>query len=320
MLWKLKSLLPVKKKKFIYAPPPTSVQSQWAPFLPDDTGIKKSKKQDDDATTTLEQKTKRSSQKQKKKENNNNNNKKKETKVVRFVCISDTHHMHEKLGVLPDGDVLILSGDLTFKAYTDLDLGIQQLRDLNEYLGQQSHRHKIVIAGNHDQCCVMLGQEKVQQILTNATYLEESLIEIEGLRIFTDPVSLQNFGWSPNSAYQIPRNSEQVKTKYEKLIEKFEENSIDIIVTHGPPYQRCDKNWGWQEQGCKHLRKFVDHVKPKYHVFGHLHEAFGVEQTEDTTFINASSCNMGNWIEYTPIVFDYVLLDANDDDDENVDN
>ena len=45
--------------------------------------------------------------------------------------------------------------------------------------------------------------------------------------------------------------------------------------------------------GCKSLLKKVLEVKPKYHVFGHIHEDGGKEEQHgDTKFINASVLNL----------------------------
>ena len=37
---------------------------------------------------------------------------------VKIVLISDTHSRHEKLGTLPDGDILIHAGNFTACLYT----------------------------------------------------------------------------------------------------------------------------------------------------------------------------------------------------------
>ena len=41
--------------------------------------------------------------------------------------------------------------------------------------------------------------------------------------------------------------------------------------------------------GCPELLSRVKEVQPKLHVFGHIHESYGSEITEDTTFVNAAS-------------------------------
>ena len=65
--------------------------------------------------------------------------------VIRFVCVSDTHGRHRKIGSLPPADVLLHAGDITNVGELD------QLQDFSKWLGEQSHiKHKVVIAGNHD--------------------------------------------------------------------------------------------------------------------------------------------------------------------------
>lgn len=63
---------------------------------------------------------------------------------MKLVCISDTHSMHRRIPEVPDGDVLVHAGD-------SLGQGtLENIEELNEWLGTLPHRHKIVIAGNHD--------------------------------------------------------------------------------------------------------------------------------------------------------------------------
>lgn len=40
--------------------------------------------------------------------------------------------------------------------------------------------------------------------------------------------------------------------------------------------------------GCYDLGEKIKDVKPKYHIFGHIHEGYGIHETEYTTYINAS--------------------------------
>ena len=64
--------------------------------------------------------------------------------MLRLICISDTHGQHRQLR-LPAGDVLIHGGDLT--RYGTLE----ELRDLNAWLGEQPYAHKVVT----DSCLVI---------------------------------------------------------------------------------------------------------------------------------------------------------------------
>lgn len=56
----------------------------------------------------------------------------------------------------------------------------------------------------------------------------------------------------------------------EKLWSMIPENT-DILVTHGPPYGILDTNIQNQHTGCPHLLQRVLAIKPRLHVFGHIH-------------------------------------------------
>jgi Icc-related predicted phosphoesterase len=55
-----------------------------------------------------------------------------------------------------------------------------------------------------------------------------------------------------------------------KLKEVFSEN-LDILITHGPPYGIFDRTAKKVNAGCKYLLDRVQKVKPKIHIFGHIH-------------------------------------------------
>ena len=115
---------------------------------------------------------------------------------ARVVCISDTHSFTNRGGPLsdvPDGDILIHAGDFTTAGQ------MKQVEAFNEYLGTLSHPHKIVIAGNHDinfheetsqrlrRQYNYVPSEQVKQALKNCTYLEDTDVEVLGLRIYGSP-------------------------------------------------------------------------------------------------------------------------------------
>jgi len=40
--------------------------------------------------------------------------------------------------------------------------------------------------------------------------------------------------------------------------------------------------------GCIDLLQVVPKIRPKYHLFGHVHASYGIEKSQHTTFVNAS--------------------------------
>lgn len=50
-------------------------------------------------------------------------------------------------------------------------------------------------------------------------------------------------------------------------------NDVDILVTHSPPLGHGDQCNSGVRAGCVELLSTVQsRVKPKYHIFGHVHE------------------------------------------------
>src|SRR5690554_1392960 len=99
---------------------------------------------------------------------------------MKLVCISDTHSLHHRIPEIPDGDALIHAGDCLGQGT------LENIEELNEWLGTLPHRYKIVIAGNHD-WAFQETPELARQALTNAIYLEDSGVEIEGIRFWGSP-------------------------------------------------------------------------------------------------------------------------------------
>ena len=52
------------------------------------------------------------------------------------------------------------------------------------------------------------------------------------------------------------------------------------------------------------LRHVQTRVRPRFHIFGHIHEGYGTSSDGMTTYINASTCNYHYRPVNPPIVFD----------------
>ena len=212
---------------------------------------------------------------------------------MKLVCISDTHSLHRRIPDIPDGDVLIHAGDCLGQGT------LENVRDFNDWLGTLPHRHKIVVAGNHD-WAFQETPELARQALTEAIYLEDSGVEIEGVRFWGSP-------WTPvfmNWAFMLQRG--------ESLYEKWQliPDNTDVLITHGPPKGIGDEvmlGSNALNVGCEQLLDRIQQLLLKAHVFGHIHEGYGEYLQGETRLINASTCNERYMPENTPVVLDLPL-------------
>lgn len=214
--------------------------------------------------------------------------------MPRIVCLSDTHNANAQIDV-PDGDILVHAGDATITGT------VEEIRLFSEWFSCLPHKHKILIAGNHDwlfERDIELARERLDpQII----YLQDSATEIEGMKIYGSPWQPRFFDW----AFNLNRGYE--------LAEKWAmiPNEIDILITHGPPFGILDlvPRRGWNENtGCEELRKRVEEIgqfrKLKLHIFGHIHCGYGSEIRFGVKFVNASNCDEDYRPTQPPIVVD----------------
>src|SRR6266545_7467961 len=111
---------------------------------------------------------------------------------MRIVAVADTHTFQDDLRVIPEGDVFIHAGDLCRSGRLD------ELRAVAAWLRTLPHRHKIVIAGNHDWCFVREPQAALASLGAGAVYLQDSEAIIEGVRFWGSP-------WQPEfKRFQAP--------------------------------------------------------------------------------------------------------------------
>ncbi len=193
---------------------------------------------------------------------------------MKIIAISDTHGRHDQIDV-PGGDVLVHAGD--FCAYGTLD----EVTAFNDYLGTLPHKHKIIVAGNHD-WPFERDPEQAQKILNNAIYLQDSGIVIDGVRFYGSPWQPEFFNW----AFNLPRGS--------ALAEKWAgiPDDTDVLITHGPPAGVLDRTSAGISAGCVDLAGAVSQrIKPKLHIFGHIHEGYGLIDKQGTAYVNACCCD-----------------------------
>lgn len=200
---------------------------------------------------------------------------------MKIVFISDTHGKHEVLttkaynNILGEGDILVHAGDCTNVGET------YEIKDFLDWFSDTPFTHKVFIAGNHD-----FGFETNHDIAPEykekgVHYLFDSMVELDGVKIYGSPWQPEFYNW----AFNVPRG--------EKLAEKWANipDGLDILITHGPAYGMVDNTIQGLNVGCQDLLDRILQVKPKIHVCGHIHWAYGQKTFDGIEFLNASTLN-----------------------------
>jgi Icc-related predicted phosphoesterase len=206
-------------------------------------------------------------------------------KEMKITFISDTHTKHRQL-YLEGGDLLVHAGDIMNSGYS-----AYEIQDFCKWFEAQDYDVCAFIAGNHDRMFEN-EPEKVAEIVNSygVDYMQDSGFEYgdfpdEMVKIYGSPWQPEFYNW----AFNLPRCGEELGKVWNNIPE-----DVDILVTHGPPQGHLDVSgepWYEGDLGCEILRHRVDTIKPKIHVFGHIHGSYGYKFHDGTHFINASVLN-----------------------------
>ena len=211
---------------------------------------------------------------------------------IRLTFISDTHGRHHKMTEdIIGGDMIIHAGDVSNRGLKS------EIEDFLSWFSNLPYKHKIFIAGNHDFEFerVRSSREEGIRIPDGVTYLQDESVTIDGIKIYGSPWQ----PWFHDWAFNLYRG--------EALAEKWNQipDDVDILVTHGPPHGILDKTERMMNVGCEDLYKRVFEIKPKIHLFGHIHEGYGMREIDDVIFINASTLDAHYLYNNKPIDFEF---------------
>jgi Calcineurin-like phosphoesterase len=176
---------------------------------------------------------------------------------LRLVVLSDTHGRHRDLEV-PEADLLIHAGDFTRHGKE------HEVAAFGAWLAQQPHAVKLVVPGNHDLLCQQ-DPERARELLPGARLLLGEGGHFAGLSVWGSPWQ----PWFKDWAFNLPRGP--------LLAEHWATApaDLDVLITHTPPAGVLDVTWRRQAVGCEDLTAALSRLRPRLHVFGHIHEARG---------------------------------------------
>lgn len=207
---------------------------------------------------------------------------------MKILFFSDTHGKHFMLKGMPDADIIICGGDFTMHGL------FGEVKDFLDWFSVLPYKHKIFIAGNHDFYLEINGLYNVH-LPSNIHYLVNSGVFIDGVFIYGSPVTPYFHNWAFNE-----KRGKQIKLFWDMIPE-----NTNILITHGPPFGILDLNSSGYYTGCYDLGETVRRIKPRYHLFGHIHESYGAYKNAETTFFNGCILNEKYKLVNEPILFDY---------------
>lgn len=220
---------------------------------------------------------------------------------MKIMHISDTHGKHrelEKMFPFPlDCNTIVHSGDMSMGGT------LYEIKDFFEWFsGLYQFENKICIAGNHD----ILFQDSPELVRTlipdNVIYLENSGVDVWGVSFWGSPFSPKFGSWA------FMKESDDLLPYWQKI-----PDGIDVLITHCPPYGILDyvpyvvysgRNID-PHVGCRNLFTELNRIRPKAHLFGHIHPSYGKWETETCTFYNAAVVTERSYrVANPPIIFE----------------
>lgn len=201
--------------------------------------------------------------------------------MTKIVAISD---LHGSLVAIPECDILLLVGDIGPDDRVNANWFFHI--PFRMFLKDAPAKKIVMIAGNHD---FYLETDSGYDLMKDLERdLSGKFIYLENDHVYLDEFDLKIFG-SPNVPYlknwAFYASDEELANIYQGIHE-----DTDILMTHGPAAGIGDDT-SYTHAGSPELRnKITDLPGLKMHVFGHIHEGFGVHRLplRDMVFYNVA--------------------------------
>lgn len=156
---------------------------------------------------------------------------------MKIVAISDTHGQHRRLK-LHTGDMIIHAGDVNKRGHP------VEIEDFLDWFSKLKFRHKVFIAGNHDFFLEDAHPDIIGRMVPkNVIYLNDSGVEIDGLKIWGSPITPYFHNWAFNR-----KRGAEIKKHWDLI-----PDDTDILITHGPTFGILDETVYSKRIGCEKL-------------------------------------------------------------------
>ena len=208
---------------------------------------------------------------------------------MRIVAMSDTHDRIPPS--IPDGDVLVHAGDATNAGTA------REVAEFAMWFNDLPHPYKVFVPGNHD-FLFEKDPDRARRLMAGTHVLMDKSVTIDDLVFYGSPYTIRYGGWAfmESEADQAAR------------FNVLPRNSVDVLVTHGPPQGILDRTDDGNHAGSKALESaVVETIHPAVHVFGHIHESRGTHELlfgwHRFRFYNVACDDFSEWLR-EPVVID----------------
>lgn len=199
--------------------------------------------------------------------------------MCKQLKIAATSDIHGKLPEVDECDILVVCGDIS-PVNNDHSEAEQKRWFFEKFVpALEACKAKAVvfIPGNHDRFIYNLHRKDddfrfmEKNLPKNCHYLCDSLVEIEGVKIYGTPwVKRPMWGRidSPVWSFSFGK-SKDLLAKFNKI-----PDGVDILISHSPPYGYCDVVAGLEDEGhigSIELTEAIKRKAPAYSFFGHIH-------------------------------------------------
>ncbi|RLF63346.1 MAG: YfcE family phosphodiesterase [Thermoplasmata archaeon] len=203
---------------------------------------------------------------------------------MRIIGVADIHNSKHKVKIINNviseysPDVVVIAGDLTT-------------------FGPSENARVIIDEINAEKILVVPGNADPPEVLEHIKASKG--INIHKKEVMIKRMKFVGFGGSPITPFGCPLEFPEDKIREE--LSKLNVDRNTIFVTHSPPYGVLDRTVLGNHVGSTSIREYVEERRPFLHIFGHIHEAVGVERIDEMTFVNVS---IGRYLQVAIIDID----------------
>jgi uncharacterized protein len=177
---------------------------------------------------------------------------------MRILAFSDLHRNRDAAQAIVnasrEANVVVGAGDFATKG-----IGLSETIDLLRGIA----RPAVFVAGNHDNL----------DELRDACGGRDAIHVLHGEGVIIEGVSFFGLGFEVPARRDEPWNQRLDEAEAGKLLQGCPTGAV--LVTHSPPFGVADVQTTGAHDGSRGIREKVEAVKPRLHLCGHIHHAWG---------------------------------------------